>query len=67
MIVSDVRFLNPKAPYLHFWTSDLKKRTGCEGLLFAGIEENGNWVADQRPPEDDDLGIGADDWGEPFL
>jgi hypothetical protein len=56
-IPSNVRFLDPKAPYTHFWAGDIKNRTGCEGMLFAGIEENGDWVADQRGPENDNLDL----------
>ena len=33
---------------MHFWAGGTGQRTSCEGMLFAGIEDNGEWNDDQR-------------------
>ena len=46
--LSNLSFLDPSAPYVHFWAGGTGQRTSCEGMLFAGIEDNGEWNEDQR-------------------
>lgn len=47
------RFLDPSAPYVHFWAGGTRKKTSCEGMLFVGIEENGDGNEDLRRREQD--------------